>query len=72
MTNPAKPPIHILVFDASLGSGSLNDRLATLVASIAGQRVTVDRGRMEDFERRMACLRARNSSADGSRRPTRS
>ena len=32
------------------GSGSLNDRLATLVASIAGQRVTVDRGRMEDFD----------------------
>ena len=50
MTNPAKPPIHALVFDASLGSESLNDRLATLVASIAGQRVTVDRGRMEDFD----------------------
>ena len=50
MSDPGKPPIHILVFDASMGSGSLNDRLATLVASIAGQRVTVDRGRMEDFD----------------------
>lgn len=50
MTNPAKPPIHALVFDASLRSGSINDRLATLVASIAGQRVTVDRRRMEEFD----------------------
>jgi NAD(P)H-dependent FMN reductase len=50
MTNPGKPPIHVLVFDASLGGGSLNDRLATLVTSIAGPRGTVDRGRMEDFD----------------------
>ena len=50
MTASSKPPIHLLVFDASLGSGSLNDRLATLVASIAGQRVTVDRDRMEAFD----------------------
>jgi chromate reductase, NAD(P)H dehydrogenase (quinone) len=50
MTNPHNPPIHLLVFDASLGSESLNDQLATLVASVAGQRVTVDRGRMQDFD----------------------
>lgn len=45
-----KPPLHLLVFDASLGRGSLNDRLATLVAAIAGARLTVDRGRMKDFD----------------------
>lgn len=50
MTDPRKPPLHLLVFGASLSSGSLNDRLATLVASVARQRLTVDRGRMEDFD----------------------
>jgi hypothetical protein len=43
----AKPPLRVLVFDASLGSASLNDRLATLVASAVGER---DRGPGLDVE----------------------
>jgi NAD(P)H-dependent FMN reductase len=50
MPDATKPPIHLLVFSASLRSGSLNDRLAALVAAIAGERLTVDRGRMEEFD----------------------
>ena len=50
MTNPSKPPLRVLVFDASMGAASLNNQLATLVAAAAGQRSTVDRARMTDFD----------------------
>src|SRR5262245_40402149 len=50
MTVTKHPPLRVLVFDGSLGSKSLNDRLATLVASIVSLRATVDRGRMADFD----------------------
>ena len=50
MPDARKPPLQLLVFDASLRSGSLNDRLATLVTSVAGERLSVDRGRMADFD----------------------
>ena len=45
-----RPPLRVLVFDASMGSASLNDRLATLVAASIGKRSTVDRARMADFD----------------------
>jgi chromate reductase, NAD(P)H dehydrogenase (quinone) len=44
-------PIRLLVFEASLRSGSLNDRLASLAASVVEQHHgTVDRARMADFD----------------------
>jgi chromate reductase len=46
----SRPPLRVLVFDASMGSASLNDRLATLVAESVGTRSTVDRARMADFD----------------------
>ena len=50
MANDAGRRLRFLIFDASLGSGSLNDRLASLVASVVGQRETVDRARMAEFD----------------------
>jgi NAD(P)H-dependent FMN reductase len=49
MAPKAGRTIRYLVFEASLRSGSLNERLATLVASTVEQRETVDRGRMSEF-----------------------
>jgi chromate reductase len=49
MVNTARRSLRFLVFEASLRSGSLNDRLATLVASTVQQRETVDRARMSEF-----------------------
>src|SRR5687767_1102450 len=44
-------PIRFLVFDASLRSASLNDRLATLAATVITERAgVVARRRMSDFE----------------------
>jgi len=50
MANVTRPPIRFLVFEASLGSKSLNDRLATLVASVIEQRAGVDRARMSELD----------------------
>src|ERR671937_895464 len=44
-------PVRVLIFGASLRQGSLNDRLATLAASVAEQKGgVVDRGQMADFD----------------------
>ena len=44
-------PIKFLIFDASLRTGSLNDRLASLAAvTVAERGVSVDRARMMDFD----------------------
>ena len=44
-------PIKVLIFAASLRTGSLNDRLATLAAQVAEQKgAVVDRGTMADYE----------------------
>lgn len=50
MANDPRPPIRFLIFGASLRSGSLNHRLASLVASTVQQRMAVDRARMRDFD----------------------
>ena len=44
-------PIRFLVFDASLRSASLNDRLASLASTVITERAgVVERARMSDFE----------------------
>ena len=44
-------PIRYLIFDASLRARSLNDRLATLAASVVQQRAgAIDRARMDEFD----------------------
>ena len=44
-------PIKFLIFDASLRTGSLNDRLASLAAATVAERgASVDRARMMDFD----------------------
>jgi len=44
-------PVRVLIFGASLRRGSLNDRLATLAASVAAEKGgVVDRASMADFE----------------------
>jgi chromate reductase len=44
-------PIRFLIFEASLRSGSLNDRLATLATTVVEQHAgTVDRARIKDFD----------------------
>ena len=50
MSDAKQPPLSVLVFSASLGSGSLNERLATLVTSVVAPRATVDRARMTEFD----------------------
>jgi NAD(P)H-dependent FMN reductase len=51
MTQTARPPLRVLVFAASLRSGSFNDRLATLAAkTIEEYGATVDRATMQDFD----------------------
>ena len=51
MLNTGPNPIRVLVFDASLRVGSLNDRLASLAASVVEQFAgAVDRARMADFD----------------------
>ena len=50
MSDAKLPPLRVLVFSASLGSGSLNERLATLLTSVVAPRATVDRARMADFD----------------------
>jgi chromate reductase, NAD(P)H dehydrogenase (quinone) len=43
--------VRFLIFEASLRSGSFNDRLATLATSVVEQHGgTVDRARMADFD----------------------
>ena len=43
--------VRLLVFGASLREGSMNDRLASLAAEVAGEKgATVDRATMSDFE----------------------
>jgi chromate reductase, NAD(P)H dehydrogenase (quinone) len=50
MTNDRRP-VRVLVFAASLRTGSLNDRLATLAASVAEEKgAVVDRATMADFD----------------------
>ena len=44
-------PVRVLIFGASLRQGSLNDRLATLAASVAEQKGgVIDRAQMADFD----------------------
>jgi chromate reductase, NAD(P)H dehydrogenase (quinone) len=44
-------PVRVLIFGTSLRDGSLNDRLATLAATVAEQQsAVVDRARMSDFD----------------------
>ena len=44
-------PVRVLIFGASLRRGSLNDRLASLAASVAEEKGgTVDRTHMADFD----------------------
>lgn len=51
MANEKRCSVKLLVFGASLREGSLNDRLASLAAHIAGQKgATVERAVMTDFE----------------------
>jgi NAD(P)H-dependent FMN reductase len=49
--NGARHPIKVLVFAASLRQGSINERLATLAATVAAQKGgVVDRATMQDFD----------------------
>ena len=49
-TGPRRP-VRILIFGASLRNGSLNDRFATLAATVAGEKGgQVDRARLADFD----------------------
>jgi len=51
MENQKRCSVRLLVFPGSLREGSLNDKLATLAASIAEQKgATVERAVMSDFE----------------------
>ena len=44
-------PVRVLIFAASLRASSLNDRLATLAAAVAGEKGgIVDRAAMSDFD----------------------
>ena len=44
-------PVRVLIFGASLRQGSLNDRLATLAASVAEEKGgVIDRAQMADFD----------------------
>jgi NAD(P)H-dependent FMN reductase len=48
---PGDYPVRVLVFAASLRTGSLNDRLATLAAAVVEQKGgSVDRASMADFD----------------------
>ena len=48
---PARRPVRLLVFGASLRGHSLNERLASLATSVAEQQgATVIRATMEDFD----------------------
>jgi chromate reductase, NAD(P)H dehydrogenase (quinone) len=50
-SRPARRPVRLLVFGASLRRSSLNERLATLATSVAEQQgVTVVRAAMQDFD----------------------
>jgi NAD(P)H-dependent FMN reductase len=50
-TEPGRRPVRVLIFAASLRRTSLNDRLATLAASVAEERGgVVDRATMADFD----------------------
>jgi len=51
MENQKRGSVRLLVFSGSLREGSLNDKLATLAASVAEQKgATVERAAMSDFE----------------------
>jgi NAD(P)H-dependent FMN reductase len=51
MTTPAREPIRLLVFSASMRTGSLNSKLAELAAeTIAANGGTVDLASMEEFD----------------------
>ena len=51
MASHGRNPIRILVFEASLRTGSLNDRLATLIAQVVDRHGgTVDRAHLTDFD----------------------
>jgi len=47
----ARRPVRVLIFAASLRAGSLNDRLASLAATVAAEKGgVVDRAAMADFD----------------------
>ena len=47
----ARAPVHVLIFGASLRKGSLNDRLASLAASVVERHGgIVDPAHMADFD----------------------
>lgn len=51
MATDGRSAVRLLVFGASLREGSLNDRLASLAAIVAGNKgATVDRATMTEFE----------------------
>jgi len=51
MANERRCSVRLLVFGASLREGSMNDRLATLAASVAEEKgATVERATMSQFE----------------------
>ena len=51
MSNDGRCSVRLLVFGASLRDGSMNDKLATLAASVAEEKgAAVERARMSDFE----------------------
>jgi chromate reductase len=51
MADDERCSVRLLVFGASLREGSMNDRLASLAASVAEQKgATVERGTMSQFE----------------------
>lgn len=51
MQTDGRHPLRLLIFEASLRDGSLNDRLASLATSVVEQYAgTVDRARMTDFD----------------------
>jgi len=51
MANERRSSVRLLVFGASLREGSMNDRLATLAASVAEEKgATVERATMSQFE----------------------
>jgi NAD(P)H-dependent FMN reductase len=51
MASDKRCSVRLLVFGASLREGSMNDRLASLAASVAEEKgATVDRAMMSDFE----------------------
>src|SRR3954464_3716096 len=51
MPSDGRCSVRLLVFGASLREGSMNDRLATLAASVGEDKgATVERATMSDFE----------------------